>query len=114
MDEIPDRGGGVTLNCTPPLTRKEGLTDESTVSVTARGVVVTTLMREGIGVMALTASREALSVGVTVTTWGVVKAEAGAMVKAELEQGVLRGGGIAPRILNRCNINKSVLKSNSF
>ena len=67
-------------------------------------------MREAIGVMALTTLREAIGVEITMTTQGVVKAEAGARLKAELEQGVLRDGGVVPRILNRCNINKSILK----
>ena len=102
----------------PALGEEGRLTNESTVTVTARGVVMTTSSREVIGVMALTASREEIGVGVTMTARGVVKAETGARVKVkaelELEQGVLRGGGMTPRILNRCNINKSILKSNSF
>ena len=73
--------------------------------------MVTTLLREIIGVMALAASRELIGVGVTVTARGVAKADAGARVKVELEQGVLRSEGVAPRILNRYNINKSILKN---
>ena len=67
-------------------------------------------MREVIGVMAMTSSWEAIGVGVTVTARGVVKTEAGARVKGELEQDVLSGRGVALRILNRCNVNKSILK----
>ena len=89
------------------MARKGGLTDESTVTV--RGVVVT-LSRKVINVMALTSWYEAIGVGVTVTARGVMKAEAGARVKAELEQGILSGRGVAPRILTRCNVNKSILK----
>ena len=51
--------------------RKGGLTDESTV--TARAVVVTTLSREVIGVMAMSSSWEVISVRITVITLGVVK-----------------------------------------
>ena len=89
------------------MARKEGLTDESTVTV--RSMVVTS-SREVIGVMEMTLSWEAIGAGVTMTARGVVKADTGARVKTELEQGVLRYGGGAPCILNRCNVNKNILK----
>ena len=44
------------------------------------------------------------------TARGVVKAEAVPMVEAELGQGGASGEGVALHILNRCNINKRLLK----
>ena len=52
---------------------------------------------------------EGIGDGDTVTARGVVKAEAGPGLEAGLGQG-LSGEGLALHILNRCIINKKLLK----
>ena len=59
----------------------------------------------------MTAStREGIRDGDTVTARGVVKAEAGARVKAELGPGVPGDEGVVIIILKMCNSSRVVLK----
>ena len=74
------------------------------------GVVVVALSKEAIDIEMMVSLQEENGVGVTVTAYGVVRAEVGAGLKAKLERGVPSNKGVALHILNRCSINKSILK----
>ena len=83
---------------------------DAKVTVTARGVVAKASSKGAICVVAMASTREVIEVGITVTARGVVKAEAGARVKAELGLGVPGDEGVAIIILQNCNNSKVVLK----
>ena len=72
--------------------------------------MVVALSKEAIDIEMMVSLQEENGVGVTVTAYGVVRAEVGAGLKAKLEQGVPSNKGVALHILNRCSINKSILK----
>ena len=78
--------------------------------MTARGVVSVASSRGATDGVATASTREVIDVGITVTARGVVRAGAGARMKAELEPGVPGDEGVAIIILKNCNSSKVVLK----
>ena len=83
---------------------------DAKVTVTARGVVAKASSKGAICAVAMASTREVIELGITVTARGVVKAEAGARVKAELGPGVPSDEGVVIIILKSCNSSIVVLK----
>ena len=78
--------------------------------MTARGVVSVASSRGATDGVATASTREVIDVGITVTARGVVRAGAGARMKAELGPGVPSDEGVAIIKLKSCTSNSVVLK----